>query len=131
MAKKNKKNQENNVTPVENATPVENTTPEVEVTAEVAPTDEVIVEKSPIDIFHSSLEEPTIEQPKAEVKVQNTQLSQKQMFEKAIETKPFTIYQNGILVCHHSDFVKITIADKYFEINFRKFSYDGIEIKYI
>ena len=55
----------------------------------------------------------------------------REMFEKAIEIKPFTIFQNGILVCHHSDFVKITVADKYFEINFRKFSYEGIEIKYI
>lgn len=146
MPKKSKKKQENNENPVENTTPVNETPeatevpavePEVEVTPEVeaeteAPTpEEIIVEKSPTDIFHSGLEEPKVEEPKVEAKPEKKGLSQKQMFEKAIETKPFTIYQNGILVCHHSDFVKITVTDKYFEINFRKFSYDGIEIKYI
>lgn len=148
MPKKSKKNQENQENPVENTTPVNETpvepevTPEVEneVAPEVEPTPEVTPESeveapveievpnTPTQIFQQGLEEPKVEEPKAEAK---KGLSQKEMFEKAIETKPFTIYQNGILVCHHSDFVKITVTDKYFEINFRKFSYEGVEIKYI
>lgn len=143
MSKKSKKKQENTENPVENTTSV-NETPEtvisnepeiVEVTPETEANTEAsaeeIVAKSPTEIFQSGLEEPKVEEPKVEAKPEKKGLSQKEMFEKAIETKPFAIYQNGILVCHHSDFVKIAVTEKYFEINFRKFSYSGIEIKYI
>ena len=36
---------------------------------------------------------------------------------KAIEIKPFTIFQYGILVCHHSDFVKITVSEKSWDVS--------------
>jgi len=144
MPRKSKKNQEKEQNPVNTTPPVVVETeapitpevkPVVEVLPEVTPVSEVITQpeieiqhQSPTHLFQSGLEEPKeVEIAKAEKKG----LSQKEMFEKAIEIKPFTIFQNGILVCHHSDFVKITVADKYFEINFRKFSYEGIEIKYI
>jgi regulator of replication initiation timing len=149
---KSKKNQEINQNPVENTTPVVNETPNEnpvvetetpEVSSEEtqaptveetqAPVEEIIeTEKSPLEIFQSGLEEPIVPEPVVEAPKKGKELSQRQMFEKAIETKPFQIFQNGIVICHHSDYVgKITVADKYFEIAFRKFSYDGIEIKYI
>lgn len=52
------------------------------------------------------------------------------MFEDAISKTPFTIYQNGILVCNYSAFLNIKNRSKYFEINNKKYSYSGIEIKY-
>ncbi|TXG83602.1 MAG: hypothetical protein E6R13_03765 [Spirochaetes bacterium] len=57
-------------------------------------------------------------------------LSQKEMFEEAISKTPFTIYQNGILVCNYSAFLNIKTEAKYFEINNKKYSYTGIEFKY-
>lgn len=57
-------------------------------------------------------------------------LSQKEMFEEAISKTPYTIYQNGILVCNYSAFLNIKTEAKYFEINNKKYSYTGIEIKY-
>ncbi len=51
-------------------------------------------------------------------------------FKNAIAKTPFTIYQNGTLVCTYSMFLNIKTEKKYFEINNKKYSYVGLEFKY-
>lgn len=57
-------------------------------------------------------------------------LSLKQSFLKNTEKTNFTIYQNGTLIYTYNENTKINVFDKYFEINGKKYTYLGIEIKY-
>lgn len=107
---------------------------ETPVVAEVpaeAPVEEMELEKVTV-AEEIKVEEPVVEvvaEPVVEAIVKKT-LSQKEMFEEAISKTPYTIYQNGILVCNYSAFLNIKTEAKYFEINNKKYSYTGIEIKY-
>ncbi len=58
------------------------------------------------------------------------EVSAKDSFLNSIATVPYTIYQNGILICTSNPYLDIKAEEKYFEINFKKHSYAGIEIKY-
>lgn len=73
----------------------------------------VVVEESPVDATPLEVE-----------------VSAKDLFLNAIAVTPYTIYQNGILVCVSNPYLEIKAEEKYFEINFKKHSYAGIEIKY-
>lgn len=111
---------------------------ETPVVAEVpaeAPVEEMELEKVTV-AEEIKVEEPiveVVEEPVVETVVEpvvKKSLTQKEMFEEAISKTPFTIYQNGILVCNYSAFLNIKTEAKYFEINNKKYSYTGIEIKY-
>lgn len=138
MAKK-KKNAEKNDNLAENPIKNEVTETSEDITS-TEPIAEIPVEEEPQNEISSDLGEDfpmslgdrlKEEKPKTLKERKEASLTQKQIFEKSIEQTPFTIFQNGILICHHSDFVKIKLEENYFEINFRKFSYNGIEIKHI
>lgn len=150
MAKKNKKADETTpeVTSNENTvneTPVE---PTAEITPEVEPAAELEVEPTMADApAEAEVEptaelevEPTDEEEMIEVVFEDEELvvveepiieskSQKHMFEEAIAKTPFVIYQNNIMICHSNPYLVIKTEDKYFEINYKKYSYNGIEIK--
>ena len=103
---------------------VTNETPETveetpEVVENVAETPEV-VEEAP----KAKKSEKTPEAPAPAGK------SKKQTFEESIAKTPYVIYQNGIMICHSNPHLVIKTTDKYFEINFKKFSYAGIEVKH-
>lgn len=87
--------------------------------------EEIKEEESVVEVVEVDEEPETIVEP-----VVKKSLTQKEMFEDAISKTPFTIYQNGILVCNYSAFLNIKTEAKYFEINNKKYSYTGIEIKY-
>lgn len=53
-----------------------------------------------------------------------------EIFEEAIAKPPFVVFQNGVIVCHSNPLLKIKTEAKYFEINFKKYSYAGIEVKH-
>lgn len=56
--------------------------------------------------------------------------SLKEIFLSNILQAPYSIYQNGILICHYDINNVIKANDKYFEVNGKKYTYLGIEIKY-
>jgi len=114
-------------TPVVAEVPAEAPVEEMEL-EKVTVAEEIKEEESAVEVVEvvEVDEEPeTIVEP-----VVKKSLTQKEMFEDAISKTPFTIYQNGILVCNYSAFLNIKTEAKYFEINNKKYSYTGIEIKY-
>jgi hypothetical protein len=130
MAKKTKKTTDNTVVDntanntsdnTQETTPVvEETTPVVEetaVTEEVAP-----VEETPVTEEAAPVAE--------EVAPVVSAKSARETFEEAISKTPYAIYQNGIMICHSNPHLTIKTENKYFEINYRKFSYAGIEVKH-
>lgn len=144
MAKKNKKNDAALETPAvntENTTPVSEIAPEV---ASVDPTSEVEAVEVEMEVVAEDTAEavePTADIDSVEVDVtveavepvaveEIKSKSQKEMFEEAISKIPFLIYQNGIMVCHSNPHLVIKTEAKYFEINFKKYSYTGIEVKH-
>ena len=54
----------------------------------------------------------------------------KEVFEEAISKTPYTVFQNGVLVFTYNAYHDIKLTEKYFEINFKKYSYTGIEVKH-
>ncbi len=57
-------------------------------------------------------------------------LTMKQSFLKNIQKQNFSIFQNGKLIYTHDLNTIIKTSEKYFEINGKKYTYFGIEIKY-
>lgn len=69
--------------------------------------------------------------PVAPQPVVQTVTTPRDTFEKAISIKPFVIYQNGVMICHSNSNQVIKTDAKSFEINFKKYSYSGIEVKHV
>lgn len=57
--------------------------------------------------------------------------SMKQMFDKSIQITPFALFQNGMMICRWKQNVNIETFEDGFVINNVKYSYSGIEIKYV
>lgn len=136
MAKKNNKKSKPEETPVENIvneTPVENVTetpevspeepaveptPEVEAEPEIAPEPEPAVEPEP---------EPVVEEKPKRVRA----MTLKESFEKALETKPYVLFQNGVQLVRWKPNVRIDLQEDGFELNGHKYSYSGIEVRHV
>lgn len=125
MAKKDKTKKEVETTP----TPVEttNTTTEETVTNEVAEETVATTDETPIE---ETVEKVVEEKPKKESKKEK-QTSFKDIFEAAIATTPYMIFQNSIMICRWKPNVSIECHEDGFTLNHVKYSYSGIEVKHI
>jgi hypothetical protein len=123
MAKKKTKNTENTPENTENTPVVNNETAEETATEETA-TEETATEETATE--ETATEEVAPEEVAPQIKEKSAQAT----FEELIAKTPYVIYQNGVMICHSSPYLAIKTEAKYFEINFRKFSYQGIEVKH-
>jgi len=120
MAKKAKNSEP--VVPVE-----ETLVPAIEPTSEIA--EEVVSEQPAIEVepvtqfVDDKIEYIVKEEPVKEKTIKET-------FDEAISKPPFVIYQNGMVICHSNAHLVIKTEAKYFEINSKKYSYAGIEVKH-
>jgi len=85
------------------------------------------------EVIEEVIEEKLIEEKKEDVeeKIVIKELSQKDLFLETIKTVPFIISQNGVVICRSNPYLVIDAKDKYFEINFKKYSYTGLSIQYV
>lgn len=126
MAKKAK-----NSEPVVPVVPVEETlVPAIEPTSEIA---EEVVSEQPV--IEEAQVEPVTQfvDDKIQYIVKDEPVKEKtikETFDEAISKPPFVIYQNGIVICHSNAHLVIKTEAKYFEINSKKYSYAGIEVKH-
>lgn len=86
------------------------------------------VETKTEDVVETVVE--TVVEPVKPVYVQAAP-SMKQIFEKSIQVTPFALFQNGMMICRWKQNVNIETFDDGFAINGVKYSYSGIEIKYV
>ena len=119
MAKKNKTKVEEVVENTNTPEVTDNTKESEEVETKV----EEVIEK--VEEVETKVEE--VENVK-EVKVSN---SFKDIFEKAIETTPYMLFQNGMLICRWKPNVSIECQEDGFVLNHVKYTYSGIEVKHI
>ena len=98
--------------------------------------EEVDVVKEEIEIVVEETKEtkeskvpPIIKGEEVDVVTKRKEKTPKESFEESISKGAYQIYQNGVLICNSSPFIKIETYEKYFQISFRKFSYTGIEVK--
>jgi hypothetical protein len=116
-------------------TPLEVVTEKEEVVVE-AVVEETVVEETVVEEVKATkkVKETKVEEKEAVVEIKEPkkvkELTIQEKFEESIAKTPFTLYQNGVLVCTHNRFLVIKTNAKYFEINNKKYTYTGLDIKY-
>lgn len=127
---KNQKNNKNttNISNISNDSSVDQTPAE---NAAIEPIVEPAIEPTPAaeskPVKSKNAVKPVIAEPKfVTVKPNSIQ----ETFEEAISITPYSIFQNGVLLCHYTEGLKIKTEAKYFEIQFKMYSYAGIEVKH-
>lgn len=125
MAKKDKNKEEKDPKTPKKGKEANNKEVKKEVETKVEDAVETVVE--PI-IVETAVE--TVVEPAKPVYVQAAP-TMKQIFEKSIQVTPFALFQNGMMICRWKQNVNIETFDDGFTINGVKYSYSGIEIKYV
>jgi hypothetical protein len=107
-------------------------TPEPEVVAEEVVAEEVVAEEVVAEeVVAEEVVEVAPEETEVEVETveEEPEMAKKDWFKSELLKGTYAIYQNGVLITTSANPEVIHIADTYFQVNNKKYAYNGIEIK--